>query len=624
MGRSPAIRFPPANAAVYLTVAVAIALVLSVAALPRMERFFIIQAGERSEATLSLAVEGLRGALRRHEPMPSLIAERPILRQLLNDPGNERLVAIVNEQMRQSAIALQASDVYLMDATGLTIAASSYRKELSFVGRRFDYRPYFTQALAGGLGRFFALGTTSGERGYFFASPVMENDAVIGVVAVKFTVDDFEAIWRGGAEEIVVTDMDGIVFMSSREQWHFRALSQLTDDILGSIKQARQYPLDLVTPIPNTVSALNDEISLMRIADGDTTEEFVASTMAIPDAGWRITILTPTGPARTQALAVLAIVVLAVLFAGLSAGIVLQRRARLVERLEEQRATQELLERRVAERTADLNTANLKLTEEVDERRAAEDRLRKTQAELVQAGKLAALGQMSAALSHEYNQPLAAVKAYADNAATFLDRERPDMARENIGRISKMADRMATISQHLRNFARRPQERIGPIELVSVLDEALELMAARTRASGADVSFERPQAEIWVTGGRVRLQQVLVNLLNNALDAMEVENRPRIDISIGPQDDGWRVEVRDHGPGVDTDVMALVFDPFFTTKAPGKGLGLGLSISYNIVEDFGGRLSARNHADGGAVFTVELPAAQAPASQAGAPEIAAE
>jgi two-component system, NtrC family, C4-dicarboxylate transport sensor histidine kinase DctB len=605
-----------ANAAAWLAVIVLGAVAASLAALPGLERTFLLRAGERSEATLRLAVQGLEGALRRYEPLPALVAERPVLRQLLANPSDTALRDRIDDELQQTAEAVSASDIYLMDTTGLTLVASNHHKELSFVGRSFYYRPYFTEAMDGTIGRYFALGTTSGERGYFFAAPVMEAGAPIGVVAVKFTVDAFEEAWRAGDNDIIVKDQNDVVFMASRPEWHFRALSALSDEALGRIEADRQYPLDRVIELPTTREPLAGRIGLMTIGADGASESFVASTTPIAEAGWQVTILTPTGPARTQALWVMAMVVLVILFAGLIAAIFIQRRARLVERIEAQRATQELLEQRVAERTADLNTANRKLRAEVDERKAAEQQLRKTQADLVQAGKLAALGQMSAALSHEFNQPLAAVKSYADNAAAFLQRGRTDEVRDNVGRISQMADRMASISRHLRNFARRPQQKIGPVPLMHAVDDALALMEARLKSSGASVSFDRPERDIWVMGGHVRLQQVIVNLLSNALDAMQDQSEPVIGIAVEADRTTCRLDIRDRGTGVTEDMLGQIFDPFFTTKGPGNGLGLGLSISYNIVKDFGGTLSARNDPAGGAVFTIDLRVAAAPGKTA--------
>ncbi len=600
----------------YLALIVLVALAVALAALPRLERAFLVRDGERSEATLRLAVEGLEGALRRYEPLPALIAERPILRTLLDDPDNQALTDEINRELRQTADDVSASDVYLMDATGLTLVSSNYHKERSFIGRRFSFRPYFTQALAGELGRYFALGTTSGERGYFFAAPVTQDGRVRGVVAVKFTVDTFEEAWRAGDSEIIVTDGNDVIFMSNRPAWHFRALSPLSKDALAGIEADRQYPLERVIALENRRTPLDDRFDLIEITDEDATGNFIARTMPIAEAGWNVTIMSPTGPARAEAVAVLALLAMVILSAAMIAAVALQRRARLAERLQAQRATQELLEKRVAERTLDLNTVNRQLSDEIEERKTTEERLRKTQADLVQAGKLAALGQMSAALSHEFNQPLAAVKAYADNAARFLDRDRTDEARDNVRLISRMTDRMASISNHLRNFARRPQQKVGPIPLLAAIDDAIDLMEARLKASGASIAFARPDSEIWVVGGHVRLQQVVVNLLSNALDAMEDHTEPVIEISITDAGDRCRIEVSDHGGGLPDAGQAQIFDPFVTTKSPGKGLGLGLSISYNIIKDFGGNLSARNHTDGGAIFVIDLKRAEAPSSAA--------
>lgn len=598
-----------------LWLALLVVIALGLAALPSVERLFLVRAGDQGLATLRLSVEGLRGALRRFEPLPALIGERRVLAQLLAEPENGGLQSQINEELRITAEALGASDIYLLDTDGLTIASSNYLKERSFLGRSYAFRPYFTQAVVGGLGRYFALGTASLERGYFYSAPVWRDETVIGVLTLKFTVDAFEDAWRGGTSDIIVSDLNDIVFMASREVWHFRALSNLSPAVLAEVADTQQYPLEELTPLTNIREPLTDALSFLQIQDEGTSEDFVTASTLIEDVGWRVSILVPAGPAKAQALTVLLVFVLFVLFVGLALMSVLQRRARILERMEAQRAAQDLLERRVEERTADLNDANANLRVEVEERRTAEQRLRKTQHELVQAGKLAALGQMSAALSHEINQPLAAVKTYADNAVTFLDRDRPSDARENVSRISKMADRMAAISGHLRNFARRPQEDIGPINVLSAIDDAMALMEARFKKTGAEVTYTRPDNPIWVMGGQLRLQQVIINLLNNALDSMEGHPRPSLEIAVDADSETRiLIHVRDQGEGLEEQALAQLFDPFFTTKSPGKGLGLGLSISYNIVEDFGGRLRARNREDGGAEFSIELRSAKAPAA----------
>jgi two-component system, NtrC family, C4-dicarboxylate transport sensor histidine kinase DctB len=582
-------------------------------AYPRLERAYAIAIGDRDRATLDLAVQNLRGALDKAEVLPALLAERASIARLLRDPDNSGLLPFVNEQLRQTALSLDVSDVYVMDATGLTIAASSYRTDRSFVGRNFTYRPYFTEAIAGGIGRFHALGTTSGERGYFFAAPVIDGTEKTGVVAVKITLDDFEATWAEGATTVIVQDMANVIFLSDRQNWHFRTFGPMPEAALESIVTTRQYPVAALRNLPARRERLaNSGYEAVTFAMADGGSSYIMQTGLIAAAGWRVSILSPLAPAQLQAANTLTIALLVALFLLLMTAAIWQRRIQLEDRLAAREDARARLEARVRERTAELDEANTLLREQIEERVRAEARLRRTQAELVQAGKLAGLGQMSAALSHEFNQPLAAVKAYAENAATFLDRGREGEARENIRLISAMTDRMAAISKHLRNFARRPQDKTGPVPIRAVVDDALALMAPRLAAAKAVLTNTLPDDDLWVIGGRVRLQQVIVNLMSNALDAMEGLARPMITLSLAVTDGRVKLMVRDIGPGLSDEALVQAFDPFFTTKAPGQGLGLGLSISYNIVRDFNGRLTATNHPEGGALFTVELDLSAAP------------
>ena len=570
------------------------ALLLATLVWPRVERYFLHDAAAQNEVTLRLVSDGLRAALDRYAPLPHLIAARPELAQVLRDPGDEAMVAAVNNILVNTAISVTASDVYLMDMDGTTLAASSYRKTLSFVGRNFSFRPYFTQAAAGGLGRYFALGTTSGERGYFFAAPVRDGPRILGVVAVKFTVEAFEEGWRAASSNIVVTDSAGIVFMASRPDWRLRASVPLTPRALSVIRGNRQYPADGLKLL-DIERGGDGGVDLAAI---DGTEYIASSGTALAASGWTVTALRPAAPVRIQAGLIFAAIAL---LAVLAICIAFYLRHRTAQRVQ----ARKLLERRVADRTAALR-------HEVEERRRTEEKLRRTQAGLVQAGKMSALGQMSAALSHEFNQPLQAVKAYAENAQTFLDRGETADVRDNIGRISRMADRMAAISRHLRNFARRPGEAVGPVPLNLVIDDALAVSAPRLKASDVALDYAPAPSAPWVQGGHVRLQQVLVNLISNGIDAMG--GTGRLHIKVAAHDAGWRVTVRDHGPGLPDGAAEQMFDPFYTTKPMGQGLGLGLSISYNIVRDFGGTVWGRTHPEGGAVFGVDLAAADAPGS----------
>lgn len=575
-------------------------------ALPRLERFFAERAQVESTATLRIVADGLNQTIGRYDPLPELLAERQSLVHVLKEPGNAGLIPFVNEQLRQSALSVGASDIFLMDQDGLTIAASNYRSERPFVGENFEFRPYFQQAIAGQSAQFHALGTTSGERGFFFASPVLEGISVKGVIALKVTVDELEKGWEGLGREIAIADPNGIIFLTSREEWRFKSLGRLSADVKSRIAETRQFPMDRVSTL-DAVTQVDEQGNVQIAIDGpDGTNAFHVESTPLALAGWHATVFSPMTPIRSNALSMFLIWTLGVLVLALLSFVALQRWFRRAERMRIQRQERQLLERRVQERTADLNKANAELQSEVEERKATEARLKKTQKDLVQAGKLAALGQMSAALSHEINQPLSAVISYADNAATFLERDRVDDAKDNITRISQMADRMARISRHLRNFARRPGDKLSAVPVSAVIDEAMSLTAPQLNSRGAKIDFIRPEAEHFAIGGQLRLQQVLVNIFSNALDAMVGVENPVIRVSMSQTDDEIQIDVRDYGHGFQEGALNQAFDPFYSTKEGGEGMGLGLSISYNIVEDFGGRLTAQNHQDGGAVFGITL------------------
>ncbi len=578
-------------------------------------RAFLDQAAARGQTTLRLAVSALSGQMNRFEPLPALIADHADIKALLADPDNPERIARGNAYLKEINRLLRSSDIYVMKTNGDTIIASNYDQPLSFVGENFSYRPYYQEAMAGQQGRFFALGTTSLKRGYYFSAPVHVDGSIVGVVVFKVDIDAIEATWRGGDNEIIVTDPEGIIFMTGRQDWLYASLQPLTPERLARTAESRRYADAQLRELPIRTSRF-DDASLMTVLNKAKNTEYLVLAEPMEEAGWTVRVLMDTASVHTQVYTTLASALLVLGLAGLIAAVILQRRARLAERMEMQRTAQEELERRVEERTADLALVNSQLETEVAERRLTERQLRQTQADLIQAGKLAALGQMSAALSHEFNQPLAAVKNYADNAAILIERERIGEVRDNLSRISSLTDRMASLSRHLRNFARKPNEKLGSVSLAEVLRDTLEIVDGRLKAGGATVVTDLGRTPPWVRAGSVRLQQVLVNLITNAVDAVEGLPDRRIEISASRQSGKVTVEIRDHGPGVPAAIAERIFDPFFTTKGVGKGLGLGLSICYNIVKDFGGDLAMKNHPDGGAVFTLSLDAARVPMREA--------
>ncbi|CAN7474699.1 sensor histidine kinase [Neorhizobium sp. LjRoot104] len=570
-----------------------------------LARGYIEEAEVQAGTTLRLAVSALDGHLKRYEALPALIADQQNIEAVILDPKNETLRATTNAYLKEINALLKSSDIYVMTMDGETIAASNYDSPVSFVGENFTYRPYFQDAAEGRQSRFYALGTTSLKRGYYFGSPIEIGGAIRGVIVFKVDIDSLEASWGGGDDRIFVSDPEGIIFMTGSPEWLYASILPLTPDRIARTEASRRYADARLRELPVKRGSFAGR-NVMTIRDGGIEKEYLVVSQPMPDAGWTVNVLMDTSSVHTQAKTAAVAALLTLCLAGLGLAIVLQRRARLNERLMLQAEARNELEHRVAERTADLARVNSRIEEEIAERRLTEQRLRQTQADLIQAGKLAGLGQMSAALSHELNQPLAAAKTYAETTGVLIDLGRTEDARDNVRRISALIDRMASISRHLRNFARKPNEKLGAVALDDVVRDTLEIVAARLSTADAELEIEIDPAIPAVKAGAVRLQQVLVNIITNAADAVEGLDDRRITVSASQTDGKVLVSVRDRGPGVAAAIRERIFDPFFTTKGVGKGLGLGLSISYNIIKDFGGSLSVADHPEGGAVFLIEL------------------
>ncbi len=565
-----------------------------------------------ARASLKEVVGDIDARLEPYRKLPFVLSDSPVLRQALAEPTPQSLRA-ANLFMERQAAATGAADIYLIDPSGLTIAASNWAAPDTFVGSNYAYRPYFRMAMDGALGRYYALGSKSNARGFYFAHAVGGYGERAGVVVVKVSVDRIETDLGAWKDVLLLSDLDGIVFLSNRRELIFRSIRQISPDGLKRIEKARRYPGVLPEPLPALERKSWMGRDVVDLADpsweglGLDFPEAVLETSEALRISMRARVLSDTAPAHAAASEAAMLAGAVTLALGLGVLLVLVHRARLAERLRIKAAANALLEVRVEERTA-------ALTHEVAERRAAEEALRRTQDDLIQASKLSALGQMSAGISHELNQPLAAIRSFADNGRVLLYRGRHEEASENLTQISELTARMARIIRNLRAFARKEGEPATDVALDRVVQDALDLLARRIEDEGVEIEWH-PVA-VSVRGGAVRLAQVVVNLLTNAMDAMAGQDVKRVIIAIEPDGPRTRLVVRDTGPGLAPGTQGQVFDPFFTTKAvgSGEGLGLGLSISYGIVQSFGGAIRGANHEEGGAVFTVDLPTSDLPTS----------
>ncbi|RRI31131.1 two-component system sensor histidine kinase DctB [Pseudomonas aeruginosa] len=553
------------------------------------ERYYSEQLAEQNRQTLDLYVANLLGTLRRYEELPQILGGLPVLRQALQQPGDPLLQKIANEALADIRRRTGADVIYLLQPDGTTQVASNWAQADSFVHRNFAFRPYYREAMQGRLARFFGLGTTSIKRGYYFASAVKEGSRIIGVLVVKVDLEHIERLWGNSPEQLLVIDNYGVVILSSREDWRFHASRPLSAAERDEIHANIPYPVQDPKPLRLQQSA------------------WLSQSRTLPETGWTVSIYAPRTLIERPVRSVLLIGGATLLALLLLLTLLTLSRRHYLDRIALEAEAKRQLEERVLERTRELENANAQLQQEVHEREQAQRELMRAQDEVVQAGKLTALGTMSASISHELNQPLAAIRSYADNARVLLDHQRTEDARGNLEQISDLTTRMASIIAHLKAYARGARRAPENVQLQPAIEDALSMVASRRRAMNVELLRDVPDAPLWVQAGETRLRQILGNLLTNALDALAEKAPPRRLWVIASQDQhGVILTLRDNGPGFSEDALAHAHEPFFTTKTTAKGLGLGLAICDNLLRALGGRLEMGNHLEGGAVVRLHL------------------
>ncbi|HCE8281585.1 TPA: two-component system sensor histidine kinase DctB [Pseudomonas aeruginosa] len=553
------------------------------------ERYYSEQLAEQNRQTLDLYVANLLGTLRRYEELPQILGGLPVLRQALQQPGDPLLQKIANEALADIRRRTGADVIYLLQPDGTTQVASNWAQADSFVHRNFAFRPYYREAMQGRLARFFGLGTTSIKRGYYFASAVKEGSRIIGVLVVKVDLEHIERLWGNSPEQLLVIDNYGVVILSSCEDWRFHASRPLSAAERDEIHANIPYPVQDPKPLRLQQSA------------------WLSQSRTLPETGWTVSIYAPRTLIERPVRSVLLIGGATLLALLLLLTLLTLSRRHYLDRIALEAEAKRQLEERVLERTRELENANAQLQQEVHEREQAQRELMRAQDEVVQAGKLTALGTMSASISHELNQPLAAIRSYADNARVLLDHQRTEDARGNLEQISDLTTRMASIIAHLKAYARGARRAPENVQLQPAIEDALSMVASRRRAMNVELLRDVPDAPLWVQAGETRLRQILGNLLTNALDALAEKAPPRRLWVIASQDQhGVTLTLRDNGPGFSEDALAHAHEPFFTTKTTAKGLGLGLAICDNLLRALGGRLEMGNHLEGGAVVRLHL------------------
>ncbi|MBA5980080.1 MULTISPECIES: ATP-binding protein [Pseudomonas] len=567
----------------YTLLIIAGAAIAAALAIRHAERQALEEDATRASQQLALYANSLHTLIDRYRALPAVLALDPQLRGALAGPVGAEQQNALNLKLEQINGAAQSSTLELLDHTGLAVAASNWRLPSSYVGHNYGFRPYFSQTRTQGSGRFYAVGVTSGIPGYFLSSAVLgDNAEFLGAMVVKLEFPELEREWSQGSDTLLVSDARGIIFIANQPGWRYRSLRPLDSRDMAEIKRTRQYDKQSLVPLTHlSLRHFDDNSDLRRVEGPDGTADYLWESLPLTTEGWTLHLLRRPQVAfedlRNAGLAA-AGVWLALVFLLLF----LNQRWRLSKVRQRNR---EELEQLVEERTRDLRTA---------------------QDGLVQSAKLAALGQMSAALAHEINQPLTAQRMQLATLRLLLEHGRVDDAYKALKPVDDMLTRMASLTGHLKTFARKsPSGLRERLDLATVVDQSLQLLDARLRDEQVSLVLHLTRPA-WVRGDAIRLEQVLINLLRNALDAMQGKPCKRLEIRLEADEQLWRLSVIDNGGGIAEEHLNQVFDPFFTTKPVGDGLGLGLAVSFAIVHESGGRLSVEN-GEAGAVFALTLP-----------------
>ena len=575
------------------------------------------------DSRAELYAASIGGALNKYEFLPLAVAQSDAVAQLLEQPSADKVTQInaylVDMNRRAGAFA-----VYVLDDKGTTLASSNWQDRSSYVGVNYGFRPYFKNAIAGGIGRFYGIGASTFEAGYFISQPVLRDGRILGIVAAKVNLDWIEQSWRtpGAGEQIWVKDANGVIILATTPAFKFKTLAPLSADAKKDISEQRQFLQENLPILPHKVQRqFADGASVMTLERPQTSDSpalsgsadkvsYLAVNRALGPLQWQITVLAELDQvneaARNAAIAAAlgwALLLLALMYAR-------QRRRRIADKLNAQQTlarAYEQLEIKVEQRTADLVHANGRLQAEVAERERAEQTLRYAQAELVQSGKLAAIGQMAAGVTHELNQPLAALQTFSDNAKVFLARGQIDDALDNLSTISDLVKRLGYVTSQLKGFARRSDDARKPVSVRQAF--AQTMLQIRTRKGSQRLTLHESWLEddIIVLCNAIGLEQVFTNLITNAMDAVPESEPVQIWFQVRREGSLAVLHITDNGPGIPLASLDKIFDPFYTTKE--HGLGLGLSISAGILRAAGSALAVRNRSaqeGGGAQFTITL------------------
>ncbi len=523
------------------------------------------------EVRLTLYSGNLKSELQRNSIVPKLLARDQELIGALHSQdfstSTQRLIDFVDE--------IGAASLMLLDKDGRTVASTD-RNNLGSMHRE---KAFFVEATRSNETVFTIVPQETGGVDFYYSRRIEFQNRFIGVVSVEVDLHKFERAWAGISDSIMVLDSEGKIILATDPRWRgvseTEALAKRPAET--ALSQAVQFTAGLTGYRDSTY--VQGE-AVMRIAG------------RVPFRGWQIVSFTAFSSVREKVNSILALEVMGFTLMLAMIFYLANRRTRVRLKIFENES-------------AELRRLNERLQREIAEREKVQKTLEVAEQSLEQSSKLAALGEMAAAVSHELNQPLAAMKTYLAGAGLLLSRNRPDETLSAFHRIDDLIERMGAITRQLKTYARKGSETFSPVDMSAALSSSLSMMEPQLKHSNIRLEKVISEQSVVVIGDRVRLEQVLINLLRNAVDAVKTVPDPVIEIMLS-RGETVTLSVRDNGSGIEE--LDLLFEPFHTTKKDGDGVGLGLAISSGIVKDHGGRLTARNSDDGGAVFEVQLPA----------------
>lgn len=571
--------------------------------LGRTETIKALQQDASTDGQLKVAL--LNVALERPRALPLVLSGDRDLVAALETGG--AAVDRLNRKLEGLIEGTQASVIYVTGPNGVAIASSNWRAADSFVGTSYSFRDYFSLAMRTGMAEHYALGNVSRKPGLYISRRVDSEDGkALGVVIAKVEFNRLEADWRIGGKPVYVADANGVVLMTSISAWRFDTIKPIDQQTRRTIADSLQFGNETLDLLPfSSLRFIDNSTELIHInSPAVNSGDYLRFILPVPTTSWHLHYLLPLQPTLMVEVQRMRLLVLAGMMPLIVlSGLWLRRRQKARQAEEVAAKARAELERRVDERTRDLQSAMDQLETEISGHQQTGRELQSVQQELVKANRLAILGQVAAGVAHEINQPVATIRAFADNARTLMNRQRLEEADENMKDIAALTERIGVITSDLKILARKGRAAAQPVSVKAVIEGAVVLLRSRFAGHMEALDIALPAGTLMVSGSPIRLEQIVINLLQNALEAVEDKAGGQVTISVREAADQVVLSVADNGPGIAPDILEALFTPFNTSKD--GGLGLGLVISREIAADYGGRIEVESNPSG-TCFSVYL------------------